>query len=49
MLRNDLIIVFVSAKKLPKNEQSTGQGAAAQGRRLAEGDTNAKAAGNCCK
>lgn len=37
------------AKKLPKNEQATAQGGSGQGRRLAEGDTGAKAAGNCCK
>lgn len=50
VLGNDTAILsVVSAKKLPKNEQSTGQGAAGQGRRLADGDTGAKATGNCCK
>lgn len=38
-----------SAKKLPKNEQSTGVGGSSQGRRLVEGDQGAKTAGNCCK
>lgn len=46
---NTMLRFFFSAKKLPKNEQATAQGASGQGRRLAEGDTGAKATGNCCK
>ncbi|CAG9858400.1 unnamed protein product [Phyllotreta striolata] len=44
---NDIFLAI--AKKLPKNEQTSGQGGSAQGRRLAEGDAGAKAPGNCCK
>lgn len=44
---NDIFLAI--AKKLPKNEQTSGQGGSAQGRRLAEGDAGAKAPGSCCK
>lgn len=39
----------ILAKKLPKNEQNTGQTGSGQGRRLTEGNTEPKTAGNCCK
>ncbi|KAF5283704.1 hypothetical protein FQR65_LT13739 [Abscondita terminalis] len=39
---NDIFLAI--AKKLPKNEQTTGPGGSNQGRRLVEGDTGAKTA-----
>ncbi|XP_017784499.1 PREDICTED: ras-related protein Rab-5B isoform X1 [Nicrophorus vespilloides] len=44
---NDIFLAI--AKKLPRNEQASGASASGQGRRLAEGDTGARAAGSCCK
>jgi len=44
---NDIFLAI--AKKLPRNEQAAEGAASGQGRRLADGDAGAKAAGNCCK
>ncbi|XP_063230070.1 ras-related protein Rab-5C [Bacillus rossius redtenbacheri] len=44
---NDIFLAI--AKKLPKNEQTTGAGTSGQGRRLVESEGQQKAPGNCCK
>jgi len=41
-------IFLAIAKKLPKGEQATAQGAAA-GRRITDADTAPRSAPNCCK
>jgi len=42
-------LLYVSAKKLPKNEQVAGAGTSGQGRRLVESEGQQKVPGNCCK
>lgn len=48
-LLNKVLCYYITAKKLPKNEQSGNASTSGQGRRLVETEGQKAATGNCCK
>lgn len=46
---NKVLYYYITAKKLPKNEQSGSASTSGQGRRLVDTEGQKAATGNCCK